>query len=539
MSDRSPRFSNAIRSVLHFSDAMNTTLQIRTGFVSGLFIAVVAAALPAVAADRDALAIAAASITQNELKVHVETLADDTFEGREAGSRGGRAAGNYVLQAMESEGLMPAGDSGTYFQSFNGSSRNILGLLEGSDPELKGQIILVSAHYDHVGYGRANNSYGPTGYIHNGADDNASGVAALLELADAMKKLPQPPKRSILFACWDGEEAGLLGSRHWTSRPTVPLSRIGLMLNMDMVGRMRNNNLEVLGARTAPGLRRLVSEANIDGPATVKFDWTLKADSDHWPFLERRIPILMLHTGLHEDYHRPSDDAPKINHDGLACTTKIAFRLVMHLADDGPLPPFRDTGRRENQQTAATLEQPIAPQAPRFGIPFKFEPGDPPRVILTGIARGTPVERAGLKTGDRLLEFQGQPIRDEGRFRLQLLAAQGETTFLIEREGIQTPQLIKVTPVGDPIRVGITWRSDDGEPGTVILTQVVYGSAADAAGLKVGDRIYSIGGRPFATEEDFVTLLTTVPNPLNMELERDGKLHAATLHVLDEPPPAE
>ena len=172
-------------------------------------------------------------------------------------------------------------------------------------------------------------------------------------------------------------------------------------------------------------------------------------------------------------------------------------------------------------------------------MPIKFEPGDPPRITLTSVPRGTPAEKAGLRAGDHLLGFQGEPIRDETRFRLQLLAAQGETAFLIEREGIQTPQLIKITPVGDPIRVGITWRSDDGEPGTVIVTQVVYGSAADVAGLKVGDRIYSIGGRPFASEEDFVTLLTTVASPLSMELEREGKLQLVTLHVLDEPPPAE
>ena len=505
---------------------------------AALVAAVFATGFPAFAADANAVAIAAASITQAELKSHVDTLADDTFEGREAGSRGGRAAGNYLLKAMESEGLSPGGEGGTYFQSFGAASRNLLGLREGSDPELKEQVILICAHYDHVGYGRANNSFGPTGYIHNGADDNASGVAALLEVADAMNKLPQPTKRSILFACWDGEEAGLLGSRHWTGRPTLSLTRISLALNMDMVGRMRNDKLEVLGARTAPGLRRLISEANADG-TTLKFDWTLKADSDHWPFLERRVPILMLHTGLHEDYHRPSDDANKINHDGLATTAKLAFRLAVQLADGDFVPAFRDAGRRESPQTAAWLEQPATPQAPRFGLATKFEPGDPPRVIVTSIPRGTPAEKAGLKVGDRLLEFQGEPIRDESRFRLQLLAAAGETMFLTEREGTQTPQLIKITPVGDPIRVGITWRLDDGEPGTVIVNQVVYGSAAELAGLNVGDRIYAIGGHAFKTEQDFVTLLTTAPSPLRIELERDGKIQTVVLHVLDEPPPAQ
>ena len=204
-------------------------------------------------------------------------------------------------------GLAPAGDGGTYFQSFNGASRNILGLVEGSDPQLKQQVILLGAHYDHVGYGRANNSFGPCGYIHNGADDNASGVAGLLEVVDAVKQLPTPPKRSILFALWDGEEQGLLGSRHWVGRPTVALSRVAVAINMDMIGRLQESAaLEVYGTRTAAGLRRLVSEANGEAKRwTIDFDWKLKSDSDHWPFYERRIPILMFHTGLHERLSPP------------------------------------------------------------------------------------------------------------------------------------------------------------------------------------------------------------------------------------------
>src|SRR5262245_44029632 len=229
-----------------------------------VFAAVVAVfAGPALcaAADRVAAKAAVASITKDELKTYVDVLADDTFEGRETGSRGGRAAGNYVLKAFEKLGLKPAGEEGTYLQSFGSASRNILGLVEGSDPQLKNQFIVIGAHYDHVGYGRANNSYGPWGYIHNGADDNASGVAGLLEIADALKRLQEPPRRSILLACWDGEEAGLLGSRHWISRPTVALVRVAAALNLDMIGRMQNGKLEVLGSRTASGLRRLVGGA--------------------------------------------------------------------------------------------------------------------------------------------------------------------------------------------------------------------------------------------------------------------------------------
>jgi hypothetical protein len=491
------------------------------------------------AVERDALTLATASITKDELKTHVDVLADDAFEGREAGSRGGRAAANYILKEFERLGAVPAGENGTYFQSFHTASRNILGLVEGSDPKLKEQVIVIGAHYDHVGYGRANNSYGPWGYVHNGADDNASGVAALVEMLDAIRRLPALPRRSILFASWDGEEGGLHGSRNWVAQPTIPLSRVVHYINMDMIGRLRNNRMELYGSRTAPNLRRLVSEANGSGPTTFLFEWKLKPDSDHWPFYERRIPYLMFHTGLHGEYHRPSDDTHLINHDGLATASKLIFEYAVRLADADRAPAFRDAARNEAGSSPQSLEYPATPQAPRYGLPFRVEPGEPAKFIVTGLTPGTPAEKSGIKAGDRLLEFQGEPIHDDARFRLQLLAARGETTFLIERPGTETPLLFKVTPAGDPIRIGVTWRLDDGEPGTVIVNQVIYGSAAHAAGLKIADRIYAVAGQTFTSQDHFISLLTADTNPLELLIERDGRLHTATLALLDEPPAAE
>jgi hypothetical protein len=493
----------------------------------------------AVAADRNVVAAAAASITKDELRVFVDTLADDTFEGREVGSRGGRAAGNYLIQAFEQRGAQPAGDGGTYIQSFNGAARNILGLVEGSDATLKDQVIVFGAHYDHVGYGRSNNSFGPLGYIHNGADDNASGVAAILEVMDAVRRLPAPLRRSILFACWDSEEGGLNGSRYWVSRPTLPLSSVVLAINADMIGRMRGGQVEVFGTRSGAGLRRLVSEANEGGAAALAFDWRLKADSDHWPFFERRIPYVMFHTGLHADYHRPSDDAHLINHDGLEITSQLIFNTLVHLADADSLPGFRAAARQDAVSSPAALEQSVSPQAPRYGMPFRVEPGDPPRVIVTDVQAGSPAERGGLLAGDRLLEFQGQRVVDAARLRLDLLAARGETTFLVKRESVETPLLLKVTPRGEPVRVGITWRLDEGEPGTAIVTQVIYGSAAQAAGIQLADRIYSVGGRSFRTQDEFIGLLTAATSPLEIVCERGGRLRTATLLLTDVVQPAE
>ena len=144
----------------------------------------VVAAAELAAASR--LAAAAATIVAGDASRHVAALADDAFEGREAGSRGGRAAGAYIVEAIDHLGLEPAGDSGSFYQPF-GSMRNILALARGSDPAVADELVIVSAHYDHVGYGDASNSYGPFGFVHNGADDNASGVAGLIEIAEALR----------------------------------------------------------------------------------------------------------------------------------------------------------------------------------------------------------------------------------------------------------------------------------------------------------------------------------------------------------------
>jgi acetylornithine deacetylase/succinyl-diaminopimelate desuccinylase-like protein len=194
---------------------------------------------------------------------HVAALADDALEGREGGSRGGRAAGAYIVEELRAAGLRPAGDEGTYYQRF-GAMRNILALVPGSDPTCDRELLVVGAHYDHVGYGTPANSNGPTGLIHNGADDNASGVAAVLEIAEVLQTLPEGLRRPVLFAFWDGEEKGLLGSWHFVRVRPQPLlaMRPVFMVNLDMVGRLRGSRVEIYGGRTMTGMRRLLVDAN-------------------------------------------------------------------------------------------------------------------------------------------------------------------------------------------------------------------------------------------------------------------------------------
>ena len=193
------------------------------------------------------------SIQADELSEQVGRLADAAMEGREAGTRGGRAAADYLADQYARLHLRGAGVEGGFLQPFAPNFRNVLAILEGGDPQLRDQVIVVGAHYDHVGYGGRGYSLGPYGYIHPGADDNASGTAAVLELAEAFTVLSGPPKRSILFAAWDAEEKGLLGSKHWVAHPTVPLDRVAAAVNLDMVGRLRDEHLIVFGSRS--GLR--------------------------------------------------------------------------------------------------------------------------------------------------------------------------------------------------------------------------------------------------------------------------------------------
>lgn len=469
------------------------------------------------------------SIKAEELRNHIDVLADDSFEGREAGSRGGRAASIYLLKQFQKHQLQPAGDDGGYFQEFQNGCRNVLGALEGSDPVLKQQFIIVGAHYDHVGYGSRRNSYGPIGYIHNGADDNASGVAGLLELIEAVKTLETPPQRSILFAFWDGEEKGLWGSKHWVQHPTVPLDRIAFAINIDMIGRMKDSTVLVYGARTGSGLRREISLHNRDTGLAVLFDWEMKENSDHHPFFANEIPVIMFHTGLHGDYHRPSDDAHLINSQGAEQTSRLMFNVLLGMANRPENFAFREASRYESPADGERLERPAVGRKPRLGIAWKPAGEADEEVIVDRVEARSPGAAAGLQPGDRIVEFDGTKVQGEGALRKRILAAKSETKVVVQR-GQDAPVTLPVTLAGGPVRIGISWRTDAAEPSTAILTEVVPGSAADEAGLKVRDRLYAIDGRDFSSSEELQAALAG-SSRLSLLVERDGRLRTIQIEL--------
>lgn len=427
-----------------------------------LFVCVVAlvfgVALPTLAVTSNALFLSALnSITADELYHYVEVLADDVYEGRAAGSRGGHAASQFILKQLEEYHLAPAGADGGYLQAFSDDCRNILLLQPGDDPQLQNEIILVGAHYDHVGYGSNLNSFGPIGKIHNGADDNASGTSVILETIEALARSGLKTRRTILFAFWDAEERGLVGSRYWLAHPTLPLERVKFNITLDMVGRLRDEQLHVLGTRSGYGTRRLVNDP-LDDPLKLDFSWDISANSDHWPFLERRIPIALLHTGLHSDYHRPTDKADRINRAGMREVCQYLLAMLVNVANNDTLPSFRDAYRQESEAARRTMEQPLAAATlanwprneppPRLGLSWREDDAEPGSVFVVRIVEGTPAASTGLAIGDRIDELDGHPFTDAADFhrQIQLLleAPRPNFTMLVERLGHQRTVDVKL-----------------------------------------------------------------------------------------------
>lgn len=481
------------------------------------------------AADSQALSLALESITLPELDFHVRYLADDQREGREAGTRGGREAGEYLVEQLKALPLRGAGDEGGFVQPFAPNFRNILAMLPGSDPQLKDQYLVLSAHYDHLGRGTKRNSLGTVGQIHNGADDNASGTSTLLEVAQALTLLPQAPRRSILFAFWDAEEKGLLGSGQWANHPTVPLDQVHLLVNVDMIGRLRDERLIVMGSRSGYGLRRLLSEQNVTTDLWLDFPAALLANADHYSFVTHNIPSLTLHTDTHRDYHRPTDTADRVNVDGMRQVSQLLVRFIVDEANRDELPPFREAARKESDEKTALLPRGLLP--PRLGASWSPEEATEEGVRLRAIASRSAAERAGLKPGDRIVALDGQRIGSGNQLIQAVMTAESPTTAMVVPAGHEEPVELSVPLEGQPLRLGVTWRLDDAEPGVMILSQIVPASAAEQAGLQAEDRVYQVEGRDFANESQFAEMLRAHPSPLELLIERKGRLRRVLIHL--------
>lgn len=319
---------------------------------------------------------------------------------------------------------------------------NVVGIVNGSDPVLKNETIVIGAHYDHLGRGGEGSLAPRAGDIHHGADDNASGTAGLLELARIFASAEGPrPRRTIVFIAFSGEEEGLLGSNYYVNHPLKPLENTVAMINMDMIGRMKNNKLVVGGVGTAEGLKDLVNRSNSDDVFTPTsasnpvqaitrgsnetpvfatndelvgslkshqaFDLTLSEDgfgpSDHSSFYAKKVPVLFLWTGTHEDYHKPSDTADKINYVDEAQILGFVERIVRGIDANNARPAYT-VAKNESQGRTTGFRVYLGT------IPNYADSGD--GLLLDGVRDDSPAAKAGIKAGDRIVKLAGREVRN-------------------------------------------------------------------------------------------------------------------------------
>ena len=348
---------------------------------------------------------------------------------------------------------------------------NVIGVLEGSDPVLKNENIVIGAHYDHLGRGgEGSGSLSPnSGDIHHGADDNASGTAGLLELARVFKSQQPRLKRTLIFIAFGGEEEGLLGSAYYVNHPLTPLTNTVAMINMDMIGRMRDRKLVIGGVGTATEWKQIITQANsaqsmkvsADSSPPVKgvpivvsangrpivttdpngaFDLTMNEDgygpSDHSQFYGKQIPVLFFWTGTHSDYHKPSDTFEKINYEDEARILDLVARIV------------RDVDGAEKRLTYTTAKAP----APRGGG-FRVYLGTIPNyadstngLLIDGVREGSPAEKAGMRSGDRIVKIGNREVKNVYDYTYALGEMKAGQEYVFEVIRGSEKLTLKITP---------------------------------------------------------------------------------------------
>lgn len=370
----------------------------------------------------------------------IQVLASDSLQGREVGTEGERMAAAYLMSRFKSIGLEPKGTN-DYLQSFfvkdadnpheqakmsavdsikGIEGRNVIAFQDNPGDNL----IIVGAHYDHLGYGGFSSLHRGDTAIHNGADDNASGVAAMLAIAQYFKM--NPPNSDLLYIAFSGEEKGLWGSNYFVKNPTIDLSSANFMINMDMVGRLDTaKGIAIHGTGTAPVWSEVIDQSNTVGLKVIKKESGV-GPSDHTSFYLQDIPVLHFFTGQHSDYHKPTDDADLINIDGIQKIATHIENIISNL-DNEPKLAFQKT---KDEST----------QGPRFTVTLGVVPDylfDGKGMKIDGVSEDKPAQKAGLEKGDVVLQMGDSTITDMMSYMRALSAFNkgDETKVVIDRNG--------------------------------------------------------------------------------------------------------
>lgn len=372
----------------------------------------------------------------------VQFLADDHQEGRGVGTAGLERSGAYIRDGFRRAGLqvafqdftIPADAPAVLHTSLGGApTRNVIAIIAGTSPTLRGEVVVIGAHYDHLG----NGGFGAldpdsTGRVHNGADDNASGTAALLEIGRILAQ--RRAARTIVLVAFSGEELGTLGSSYFVQHPRPePIDSLYAMLNLDMVGRLRNARLLALGAATAKEFPALLDSLN----TPPRFDLRASGDgwgpSDHAVFFATRHPVLHFFTDLHEDYHRSTDDWDKLNISGIVQVAQFVADLGLALANRPGQLTFVDAPRPQASGGGSGYGAYLGT------IPDMSGGGVSDGVRINGVRVGSPAEQAGLAAGDVITAIGDKHIANLYDMTDALRSHQpGDTVLIVsKREGVE------------------------------------------------------------------------------------------------------
>ncbi len=389
----------------------------------------------------------APKVAENNIKEDVYFLADNKLEGRQTGTEGEKKASEYIVKRFKEIGLEAKGTEG-YLQSFSFKPKtdphkevefttnadstitgnNVIGFINNNAEK----TIVIGAHYDHLGYGGEGSLYrGEEKAVHNGADDNASGVAVMLNLAERLKvkndNAEIKDKNNYLFMSFSGEEMGLLGSNYFSKNPTIDAKSINYMINMDMVGRLKaDSTLAVYGLGTSPMFKQTI-KSNNDKFKLVENESGV-GPSDHTSFYLIDVPVLHFFTGQHEDYHKPADDSEKLNYEGMDLISDYIFDIISDLDDNGEL-VFRKT-KNESEET------------PRFKVGLGVVPDylyDGEGMRIDGTREETPAFNAGLQKGDIVVKLGDSTITDMMSYMRALsVFEKGDEAAITVKRGDQT-----------------------------------------------------------------------------------------------------